>query len=194
MCLYPKLPSTSIFLHTLWLTFLLLFQACRDPGNLGCLVDLGSWPVSFSSLQMSALRHPSMPSAGCSMCTAIGKAFFDPSDDDEIEVGIFGELQRSAGIKVDGEWICLQRVKAWLSFCDDSHQDTCHGFRDQEVVRPPDNLLSINVEAACFCSWNGSIFCAFVCLGQRCRRGCSRNNKREHRGTPEERISIPGAT
>jgi hypothetical protein len=146
------------------------------------------------------------------MCTAIGKAIVDPSDDgNEIEVGTFGELQqnaescptcrsflsgcsrdkteilepdaliimyrkpfpdsdlqicdeghnslysevaelqphkpsRSAGIIVDEKWIDLQRVRAWLNFCDDSHQNTCHGFPDQEGVRAADNLLLIDVD------------------------------------------------
>lgn len=177
--------------------------------------------VSFLSLKISALQHPGMPSAGCRICTAIGKAIVNPSDDEEIEVGTFGELQqndescltcysflsgcsrdetevlepealiilylntspdsdmqicdeghnslysevaelqphepsRSAGIIVDEKWIDLQRVQAWLSFCDDSHQNTCHGFPDQEGVRPADNLLLIDVKEERLVSASGT--------------------------------------
>jgi hypothetical protein len=140
-------------------------KAIRDPSGDDDEIEVGT----FGELQRNAESCPTCHSllSGCSRDEtevlepeALIILYLKTFPDSDIQICDQGHLSlylevaelqphepgRSAGIIVDEEWIDLQRVKAWLSFCDDSHQNTCHGFPDHEGVRPPDNLLLIDVE------------------------------------------------
>ncbi|KAF2176466.1 HET-domain-containing protein [Zopfia rhizophila CBS 207.26] len=57
------------------------------------------------------------------------------------------EVGRSVGVLLDEQWIDLQRIRTWVTYCDKEHQ--CPSLAEHLDIRPADKLLFVDVIEGC---------------------------------------------